>query len=79
MHLSGIDIFKVCQFWVLDVSKPLNSPQQVLQWMVARAHFKWEELGVAPRPPLDLTISVILRSGEATFSFDKVLEKDDSY
>jgi hypothetical protein len=66
-------------FWVLDVSKLLDSPQQVLRWIVARAHLKWEELGVAPRPPLDLTISRNrLFFGRVIFSFDKALEEDDN-
>jgi hypothetical protein len=53
---QGLIFSTYVSFWVLEVSKPLNSPQQVLQWMVARAHFKWEELRVAPRPPLSLSI-----------------------
>jgi hypothetical protein len=63
------------RFWVLDVSKPLNSPQQVLQRIVARAHFKWEELRVSPRPPLSLDFSW---SGDeqAAFSFDNIFEDD---
>jgi hypothetical protein len=64
------------RFWVLDVSKPLNiSPQQVLQWIVARTHFKWEEMRVAPRPPLSLGFSW---SGDeqGAFSFDEIFEDD---
>jgi hypothetical protein len=58
-------------FWVLDVRRPLNSPQQVLRWIVARAHFKWEELRVAPRPPLNLSISREDQlSSNMIFSFD---------
>jgi hypothetical protein len=66
-------------FWVLDVSKQLNSPQQVLRWIVVRAHFKWEELRVAPHPPLDLSISGKDVLGyDVTFSFDTGSEEDDS-
>jgi hypothetical protein len=67
---QGLIFSTYVSFWLLDVSKPLNSSQQLLQWMVARSHFKWEELRVAPRPPLDLFISrEYWTSDEVIFSF----------
>jgi hypothetical protein len=68
---QGLIFLTYISFWVLDVSKPLISPQQVLQWMVARAPFKWEELRVAPCPPLNLSISQEVYLGnKVIFSFD---------
>jgi hypothetical protein len=75
---QGLIFSMYASFWVLDVLKPLNSPQQMLQWMVARAHSKWEELGVVPCPPLDLTISMPRLSTHMIFSFDRVALEDNS-
>jgi hypothetical protein len=60
-------------------SKPLNSLQQLLEWIVARAQFKWEEAKTMPRHPLELTIKI---SGwqirKAVFCFEGTHDNDEA-
>lgn len=47
-------IYRTLELW-----KALNhNPGQALEWIVARAHYRWEELKITPRPPLRLAMGL---------------------
>ncbi|RXW13343.1 hypothetical protein EST38_g12509 [Candolleomyces aberdarensis] len=51
---------------------------KTLDWIVARARFKWEELKITPNPPLELSMSFDWTGLYPTFSFDAVSAVLDS-
>jgi hypothetical protein len=61
-------IFNVRHLLDLGVMEALkHSPGQVLEWIVARAHYKWEELKITPRPPLRLAMDLTRAYSPSSF------------
>jgi hypothetical protein len=72
VHLFRTRYFqRKSQLSKLEMSREsqLNSLRQILQWITARALFKWEEAKITPRPPLELKFDLSLHF---RLSFDEI-------